>query len=74
MAFDRSLVFCPEQSLQLEVLDRPAMLILDGRELGPLEPGTAITCTAAPEVARFLTFASSDFYGVLKVKFGLADR
>ncbi|MGI9032940.1 MAG: NAD(+)/NADH kinase [Acidimicrobiales bacterium] len=74
MAFDRSLVFCPDQSLRLEVLDRPAMLIVDGRELGLLDAGASITCTAAGQVARFVTFAPSDFYGVLKAKFGLADR
>lgn len=74
MAFDRSLVFCAGQTLRLEVLDRPAQLIVDGRELGRLQPGSAITCDAASEVARFVTFGTDDFYGVLKAKFGLADR
>ncbi|MGI9023281.1 MAG: NAD(+)/NADH kinase [Acidimicrobiales bacterium] len=74
MAFDRSLVFDPSQSLRLEVLDRPARLIVDGHELGSLAPGAAITCTAADETARFVTFGPPDFYGVLKAKFGLADR
>jgi len=74
MAFDRSMVFGPEQSLGLEVLDRPARLIIDGRELGSLGPGASITCTAAEETARFVVVAPHDFYGVLKAKFGLADR
>ncbi len=74
MAFDRSLVFGPDQSLRLEVLDRPARLIVDGRELGSLGPGATIACTAADETARFVMLASHDFYGVLKTKFGLADR
>jgi NAD+ kinase len=74
MAFDRSLVFDPAQALCLEVLDRPALLIVDGRELGRLPPGSAVTCTAAPEVARFVAFGTRDFYGVLKTKFGLHDR
>ncbi|MFN2608550.1 MAG: NAD(+)/NADH kinase [Acidimicrobiales bacterium] len=74
MAFDRSLVFGPDQSLRLEVLDRPGLLIVDGQELGRLDPGASITCTAAPQPARFVTFAMQDFYGVLKAKFGLADR
>jgi NAD+ kinase len=74
MAFDRSLVFGAGQTLRLEVLDRPALLIVDGRELGRLQPGSAITCEAAPEVARFVTLGTDDFYGVLKAKFGLADR
>ena len=74
MAFDRSLVFDPAQELRLEVLDRPARLIVDGRELGPLAPGSTITCTAAAEVARFVALGPWDFYSVLKSKFGLADR
>ncbi len=74
MAFDRSLVFRAEQSVRLEVLDRPALLIVDGRELGRLGPGSAIQCEAAREVARFVTLGAGDFYGVLKAKFGLADR
>lgn len=74
MAFDRSLVFGPGQSLRLEVLDRPARLIIDGRELGSLRPGAAIVCTAAEETARFVLLGPHDFYAVLKTKFGLADR
>jgi len=74
MAFDRSLVFGPDQCLRLEVLDRPARLIVDGRELGSLGPGATIVCTAAAETARFVMVAAHDFYGVLKTKFGLADR
>ena len=74
MAFDRSLVFDPAHTLQLEVLDRPARLIVDGRELGPLAPGSTVTCTAASEVARFVSLGPWDFYRVLKSKFGLSDR
>jgi len=74
MAFDRSLVFGPDQSVRLEVLDRPARLIVDGRELGSLRPGATIACTAAEETARFVMLCPHDFYGVLKTKFGLADR
>ena len=74
MAFDRSLVFDPTQSVRLEVLDRPARLIVDGHELGSLAPGATITATAADETARFVVFGPQDFYGVLKAKFGLADR
>jgi NAD+ kinase len=74
MAFDRSLVFGPEQSLRLEVLDRPARLIVDGRELGSLDEGASITAAAAEETAKFVVITPPDFYGVLKTKFGLADR
>ena len=74
MAFDRSLVFNPAQTLRMTVLDRPALLIVDGRELGTLPPGSTVACRAATEVARFVATRTRDFYGVLKAKFGLHDR
>jgi NAD+ kinase len=74
MSFDRSLVVDAAESVRIEVTDRPAMLVLDGREMGVLERGDAIICTEAPGSARFVTFGSRDFYGILKTKFGVADR
>ena len=75
MAFGRSLVLDPEETVALEVIDdRPAMLTVDGRELGLLRRGDRVTCTAGPHCARLVTFAGRDFYGILKAKFGLTDR
>jgi NAD+ kinase len=75
MPFDRSLVIDPGESIRVEIIvDRAAELIVDGRELGQLSRGDAIVCTAAPEPARVVTFGQRDFYGILKAKFGLADR
>jgi len=74
MSFDRSLVFDAADSVRIEVTDRPATLVLDGREMGLLGRGDAIVCTEAPGSARFVTFGSRDFYGILKTKFGVADR
>jgi NAD+ kinase len=75
MLFDRSLVLPPTACIRLDVVgDRPADLSVDGRSLGTLVPGDAITCTAAPEAARFVRFDGRSFLGILKAKFGLADR
>jgi NAD+ kinase len=74
MSFDRSLVVDAADAVRIEVTDRPATLVLDGRECGLLERGDAIVCTEAPGSARFVAFASRDFYGILKTKFGVADR
>ncbi len=47
---------------------------LDGRQLGLLEEGDTVTCTAGPKPARMVTFGARDFHQILKTKFGLADR
>ncbi len=75
MLFDRSLVLPPHATIRLDVVgDRPADLSVDGRSLGTLVEGDAIVCTAAPNAARFVTFDGRSFLGILKAKFGLADR
>jgi len=74
MSFDRSLVVDASEAVRIEVTDRPATLVLDGRDCGLLERGDAIVCTEAPGCARFVAFGARDFYGILKTKFGVADR
>jgi len=74
MSFDRSLVVDAADSVRIEVTDRPATLVLDGREMGLLGKGDAIVCTEAPGRAKFVAFGTRDFYGILKAKFGVADR
>jgi len=75
MLFDRTLVLDPHSTLHLEVVGhRPATVSADGRNLGTLEPGDALTCTASPRTARLVTFGDHDFLTILKSKFGLADR
>lgn len=75
MLFDRTLVIEPRHAVRIVVRDdRPAMLTVDGQELGVLQRGDAITCRAGPHPARFVTLGRRDFYGILKAKFGLADR
>ena len=73
--FSRSLVLHRDEVVRVEVLDhRGATLSVDGRELGPLGEGDAVSVTVAPAPAHFVRFEPRDFYGVLKAKFGLADR
>lgn len=75
MLFDRTLVLDPHSTLRLEVVGhRPATLSADGRNLGTLRPGQALTCTASPRTARLVTFGEHDFLAILKTKFGLSDR
>ena len=61
-------------SVAMSVTDRPATVVIDGREVGVLEKGDAIICTEAPGSARFVSLGPRDFYGILKTKFGVADR
>ena len=75
MLFDRSLVLDDSESVRIELIDdRPAIVTVDGRELGTMRRGDAIVCEAAPYTARFVTFEPRDFFKIVKAKFGLADR
>jgi NAD+ kinase len=75
MLFDRSLVLGPGESIRMEVIDdRAAALTIDGQEVGALQRGDAVTCTAGAPDARLVTLGHRDFHRLLKTKFGLADR
>ena len=75
MLFDRSLVLPPTSCIRLEVASgRAATLSVDGRNLGLLEEGDAVVCTAAPHPAKLVTFEPRNFLRILKAKFGLDDR
>ena len=75
MLFDRSLVLQATATIRLEVVgDRRATVSLDGRNLGELDEGDAIECTAASTPARLVTFERRSFLNILKTKFQLSDR
>jgi NAD+ kinase len=75
MLFDRSLVLDPETTVRLEVCgERTATISVDGRNLGTLASGEAITCTAAGTAARLVGSTGREFLSTLKSKFGLNDR
>ncbi len=75
MLFDRTLVLSPDAVVRLTVAGtRPANLSVDGRLLGELKVGDAISCTASQHTAKFVVFGARDFHGILKAKFKLGDR
>jgi len=75
MLFDRSLVLHESEEVRIELIDdRPAVVTVDGRELGTMQRGDAIRAAAAPYAARFVSFEPRDFFKIVKAKFGLADR
>ena len=77
MLFDRALVLGADEELAHRASSTSGSggrSPVDGRVLGTLEPGDAVTCRAAPRPARLVTFGPRDFHQILKAKFGLADR
>ena len=73
--FDFPLVVSPDEEVRIEVLEgRTATLLVDGRNIGELAPGDAVTCRGGPHPARLVRFGDRDFHQILKAKFGLTDR
>ena len=73
--FDFPLVVSPDEEVRIEVLEgRTATLLVDGRNVGELQPGDAITCRGSAHPARLVRFRDRDFHQILKAKFGLTDR
>ncbi|HVF32490.1 MAG TPA: NAD(+)/NADH kinase [Acidimicrobiales bacterium] len=73
--FDFPLVLGPDEEVRIEVLEgRTATLLVDGRNIGELVPGDAVTCRAGPHPAHLVRFGERDFHQILKAKFGLTDR
>ena len=50
------------------------VLPADGRGLGELATGDAVSCRGPALPARIVTFGPRDFHQILKAKFGLSDR
>lgn len=75
MLFDRTLVLDDDTEVRLTVVGpRAAQLVVDGRDLGELEPGDVVRCRASGHVARLIVSGPRDFHAILKAKFGLNDR
>lgn len=67
LGFDRSIVLDGEQKVAIEVREgRPAILVVDGREVGRLSPGAIVTCRLAPHPVRFVAFGRLGFGGRLR--------
>ncbi len=52
-SLDRSLVLAEDQEIDVEVApDRAGVLVIDGQEVGRLQPGATITCRVASHPVR----------------------
>jgi NAD+ kinase len=69
LSFSNAIVFDPNQSLELEVQDEPAVLSLDGQEEHDLVTGDQITVRRSETVARFARTAHArPFLSLLREK------
>jgi NAD+ kinase len=74
LSLDRSLVLTDTQSVSVRVVDdRAAALVIDGQEVGRLQPGATVTCRVATRPVRVVRNDPQGFGGVLRVRL-LADR
>ena len=73
-SLDRSLVLADEQDVSVEVApDRNGVLVIDGLEVGRLEPGAVITCRVASHPVRVVRNEPHTFGTILRFRL-LADR
>jgi NAD+ kinase len=67
LSFDRSIVLRADQVVTVGVAGgRPAVLVVDGREVGRLGPGTRVSCRVAPEPLRMVSFGERGFAELLR--------
>ena len=73
-SLDRSLVLAEDQCVAVEVVqDRSGVLVIDGQEIGRLQPGATITCRVAPHPVRVVRNEPFTFGTILRFRL-LADR
>ncbi len=73
-SLDRSLVLAEEQVVSVEIApDRNGVLVIDGLEVGRLEPGAVITCRVASHPVRVVRNEPHTFGTILRFRL-LADR
>jgi NAD+ kinase len=74
MVFNRSLVLHPDEAVRLEVLpDNPVIESVDGRAVRELPPGAVVEVRRGRYDALLVRVERSDFYGLVRSKFRLAD-
>ena len=72
-SLDRSLVLTDEQVVRVEVVpDRAGVLVIDGQEVGRLQPGATVTCRVAERAVRVVRNEPQTFGGILRFRL-LAD-
>jgi NAD+ kinase len=73
-SLDRSLVLTDAQEISVEVApDRVGVLVIDGQEMGRLQPGATVRCTVSPQPVRVVRNEPQAFAGILRFRL-LADR
>jgi NAD+ kinase len=73
-SLDRSLVLTDESEVTVEVApDRAGALVIDGTEVGRLQPGATITCKVAAHPVRVVRNEPQTFGSILRFRL-LADR
>jgi NAD+ kinase len=67
LGFDRSVVLDVDQAVTIRIDGgRPAVVVVDGRTVARVAPGSAITCRTAPEPVQFVTLAPLGFGTLLR--------
>jgi NAD+ kinase len=73
-SLDRSLVLTDEQEVCVKVApDRVGALVIDGLDVGRLQPGATVTCVVAERSVRVVRNEPQTFGGILRFRL-LADR
>jgi NAD+ kinase len=73
-SLDRSLVLTDDQEVSVEVVpDRAGALVIDGTDVGRLQPGATISCRVATHPVRVVRHEPQTFGGILRFRL-LADR
>jgi NAD+ kinase len=73
-SLDRSLVLTDVQEISVEVApDRAGVLLVDGQEVGRLQPGANVRCTVSARPVRVVRNEPQAFGGILRFRL-LADR
>jgi NAD+ kinase len=73
-SLDRSLVLTDAQEVSVEVApDRAGVLVIDGQEVGRLQPGATIRCAVSTQPVRVVRNEPQAFGGILRFRL-LADR
>ena len=73
-SLDRSLVLTENQEVTIEIApDRGGVLVIDGQEIGRLQPGATVTCTVAERPVRVVRNEPQSFGGILRFRL-LAHR
>jgi NAD+ kinase len=74
LSLDRSLVLTDTQRVMVQIApDRASCLIIDGQDIGPLEPGSKVTCRVATRPVRVVRNDPHGFGALLRFRL-LADR